>query len=108
MVLAPPGEQAAPRRHDDRSDDHRDDVHTLVAAVDSPPPAAAAEAHAAESDGALEDFLQAVLAPGGAASDAEAAEVGGDAALEAEFAALLRGESGSSISLESADDGEAK
>ena len=109
VLLAPPGEQAAPQR-----DDGRGDVHTLIAADDASlqPPAAdsasplpaASEAHAGEGDGALEDFLQAVLTPGGAASDADDAEVGGDAALEAEFAALLRDESGSSLSLESADE----
>ena len=103
VLLAPPGEQAAPRRDGGHEEVHADAdaVHTLVAADASSPPAAA-EAHAGDGDGALEDFLQAVLTPGGAASDAD--EAGGDAALEEEFAALLRGESGSSLSLESADD----
>ena len=108
VLLAPPMSPApftandqAPRRDDD-------DVHTLVVAADDPssPPPAAAEAHAGDGDGALEDFLHAVLTPAGASSDAE--DTGGDAALEAEFAALLRGESGSSISLESADEPETK
>lgn len=106
VLLAPPtspapftaNDQAAPRRDDD--------VHTLVVAADDPSSPAAAQAHAGEGDGALEDFLHAVLTPAGAASDAE--DAGGDPALEAEFAALLRGESGSSLSLESADEPETK
>ena len=104
VLLAPPGEQTAPRRDGGNEEVHADEVHTLVAADASSPAPAAAEAHAGDGDGALEDFLQAVLTPGGATSDAD--EAGGDAALEEEFAALLRGESGSSLSLESADDAE--
>ena len=105
VLLAPPGEQAAPRRDDGRDEVHADEEHTLVVADASSPPVAA-EAHAGDGDGALEDFLEAVLTPGGAASDADEAGGDGDAALEEEFAALLRGESGSSLSLESADDAE--
>lgn len=103
VMLSPPGEQAASR------DDDRGDVHTLVAAADASPPPAAAEAHAGEGEGALEDFLTAVLTPGDA--DADDAEAGGDEALEAEFAEMLRGETesaSSSLSLESVSEAEAK
>lgn len=107
VLLAPPT-SPAPFTANDQAPRRDDDVHTLVVAADDAADAtrAAAEAHAGDGDGALEDFLHAVLTPAGAASDAE--DAGGDAALEAEFAALLRGESGSSISLESADEPETK
>jgi hypothetical protein len=108
VLLAPPTSPAPFTANDQVAPRRDDDVHTLVVAADDPssPPPAAAEAHAGDGDGALEDFLHAVLTPAGAASDAE--DTGGDAALEAEFAALLRGESGSSLSLESADEPETK
>lgn len=72
-------------------------------------PAAPASGDAAQPDEpvALEAYLQGVLADNTAAeegSDAGSDAGDADASLEAEFAALLRGESGSSGSLQSVDD----